>query len=534
MRPFPWSLSQPRRQTRAVLLLSAATLCLGSMALAGCRDTRPDADYCSACVADAGLGATRAGSSTADAISAGSAPPGDGPATRPAGQAGAATGTEPAAAMASQPGMGAAGASTATPSNNAGAGPSGGTGTAGAPAMIASGEGGAVDGGTSRADSGHAGSHAPDLPRDAGTIDAMLPEGQTMATQPCGRMCSGDQPVCDEISHSCVQCLRDDQCLGATPACDTLQHACVQCLRDDHCPDAAPVCDTQQHTCVQCVAGDQRACTDRAPVCNHQNQCVVCSNDVPNSCPLAQPICDREQRCVECLPGMTGSCPPDRGQCSPQATCVACTDNTHCTTKEQPRCDTASFSCAGCAGPNDCLSFSDLPYCDEQTHECVACTKHDEQFHCAAGEFCDRNTHTCMPSAPKLPGCAPCNTDDECAVSTNVAACVVQPDNQGYCLIAAPPDGTCEPGYTPRRPPGRTQDYCTPAPDPACKSKMEPPGPNTISCDPLELGACGTGALCDPSTGRCVSQCDSDLDCMAPLICNLRAHMCTRASAGRD
>ena len=147
--------------------------------------------------------------------------------------------------------------------------------------------------------------------------------GSTGDMGPCGDC--GDE-VCDEVTLSCVACLRDTDCTDGnrcdTDLADPSMNRCVACTSDAHCTDpAAAKCDTAAGTCTacddstQCEGTGQNVCSD--------GTCVQCSEDDESAC--GENVCDvSAETCTTTPAGMTGLCQPcvsDR-QCSPGRVCV--------------------------------------------------------------------------------------------------------------------------------------------------------------------------------------------------------------------
>lgn len=163
----------------------------------------------------------------------------------------------------------------------------------------------------------------------------------------CSPECSGDTPICDMGSLTCVQCTQSSDCNGDTPACDTATNTCVACTSNGDCTDpAAPACDTTTNTCVACVGNGD--CTDAAaPVCDTTaHACVACLTD-ENCTDDAAPTCDTATN-----------------------TCVGCVDSTDCTDTGAPVCDTDNQTCVGCMSNDDCGGIT--PVCDTGSHTCTA------------------------------------------------------------------------------------------------------------------------------------------------------------------
>jgi hypothetical protein len=97
-------------------------------------------------------------------------------------------------------------------------------------------------------------------------------------------------------------CMTDDNCAGAdagTPACEIKGDAgarCVECTKNAHCSGDKPVCDTKTDTCVACTgeaANNALECkTGTSNVCNTATMsCVECVEN--KTCGSAKPVCDK-------------------------------------------------------------------------------------------------------------------------------------------------------------------------------------------------------------------------------------------------
>jgi hypothetical protein len=84
------------------------------------------------------------------------------------------------------------------------------------------------------------------------------------------------RPVC--VGGSCVQCSDNSQCSGDTPVCNTSTHTCVGCLESN------PTCTTRldrkhvcyNNTCVECTAPENCSSYPDTPVC-YGTTCVECT-----------------------------------------------------------------------------------------------------------------------------------------------------------------------------------------------------------------------------------------------------------------
>ena len=153
--------------------------------------------------------------------------------------------------------------------------------------------------------------------------------GSTGDMGPCGDC--GDE-VCDEVTLSCVACIRDTDCSDGdrcdTDLADPSMNRCVACTSDAHCTDpAAAKCDTAAGTCTacddstQCEGTGQNVCSDGA--------CVQCSEDTA------------ETHCG------ANSCDPATGECTdtPRSSvrrCGACVADSECSQADD-RCVAMNF-----------------------------------------------------------------------------------------------------------------------------------------------------------------------------------------------
>lgn len=113
---------------------------------------------------------------------------------------------------------------------------------------------------------------------DMNEVDMPEDEGQPDQSEPCDNACSGQTPVCDVATDTCVECLNNNDC--GSDVCDTTTKACVECLGDQDCTDG--VCLTQANTednaCVECK-GNGECLTAEASLCSAANECSACAAD---------------------------------------------------------------------------------------------------------------------------------------------------------------------------------------------------------------------------------------------------------------
>ncbi len=175
--------------------------------------------------------------------------------------------------------------------------------------------------------------------------------------------CNGNNPILNEDTCQCVQCLRNDDC-GNGLAC--VQKQCVQaqgvCNSGNDCPQAAPLCIDQR--CVDCLNDSQCANSADGPVCT-EGTCGPCE------CPGLQ-ICNDDGACfdpnncntdIECqLGGVNGRCDQDSNECYTPGLCdggggvfpdpfeAGCPSGLTCA----PVFQNIALSCTGCTGNEDC------------------------------------------------------------------------------------------------------------------------------------------------------------------------------------
>jgi hypothetical protein len=472
------------------------TAALALVCTAACRDLKADPGYCATCALDGAIpglseqAAPNLGVSAAGTTSA-SPPNQSNTSTAVAG-----TSVPPAIAGSSATGRPGAGTSVAVAGSSA-AGRSGIAGTAQAGKSAATSGVGAGAGGAGRSGTvaGAAGDANP-VERDAG-VDA----GSVM-TLPCGRECSGDKPVCDDITHSCVQCTREEAqaCSGDLSVCDPVTNNCVGCLNDDSCPAVTPACDTQKQRCVTCLRSR------------------------PNSCRREVPVCDEAmQQCVECMTGQTQACRDNRSLCDETShACVECLNNNGCPMRDHPVC--SQHQCMGCQSQSDCRErFQDAPVCDMSSHSCVRCVM-DSDCGTANNMRCDVARHVCEPIPQPMPGtkqaCERCENDNQCAGAENGRAACGQLGNFGmYCFASAPP--ACEKPLTAQPLNGKPGTFCMPVNYASCEA-VNKAGDSCSQQQPQEQ--CGGGGVC--MNNLCTFRCDREEQCPADLAkCNAGVSM---------
>lgn len=248
-----------------------------------------------------------------------------------------------------------AGAGADGNAGDAGRAGGGNTGTGGMNSNAAGGPGSSGAGGAVGA--GHGGSSG-----DAGAPAV----GGSAGEAPCNDDCSGNTPICDAASNTCVECLSKADCATPRSACQVATNKCVECIDGTTCSAGKPACDLPANTCVECTG----------------------STDCKDS---TKPFCDQAaEKCVACL---------RQADCS-SATASACN----------------SGQCQACAKDADCSNIVGKGVCDAGT--CVQCT--GKKF-AACGQdagtplVCDSLKRTCSTSKQQSAGlCQACITDAQC------------------------------------------------------------------------------------------------------------------------
>jgi hypothetical protein len=331
----------------------------------------------------------------------------------------------------------------------------------------------------------------------AGEGGAMNQAGAGMGgAEPCDGVCSGEKPVCDPRTETCVECTQSSQCGRDTPVCDTSSNTCVECTAADSsaCADATPVCDTSSNTCVECTAADFSQCTGTTPVCDADSM-----------------------RCVGCLTS---------NDCSSASASRCATDNT----------------CVACTGDGDCTHLAGTQVCSSGI--CVQCTPSNETA-CGANS-CNPATHQCTATARgSISTCGACLADSECVggnQSDPVQRCVPMefqgdPRPGGFCLTRG--TGPCPQPYktvvsASSLSGAAAENYCSIAQSlTTCEAVLDFLHSQTCSdgqdtscgCVRDHDGNCsgsGSGGLCrtvglDPK--QCTYQCGVDNDCPSGKSC---------------
>ena len=455
---------------------STAVLWLLVLCASGCRDVREDPDYCLHCNSEVASIESEAPTTTGSPASAEQADGAGGDQSMSTGASPASSGTAmtESAGVGGQPSAGEAAslgskdAGTPTATSDAGRGP---LGPEGGSAGRAPAEQAGSQSGTGSSDG--AGGNPSE------TMDAGKPE----PPPPCGVICTGDTPVCDEARKRCVQCSATmvDACPADAPACNV--DTCVQCVADRDCPASNPLCDATANRCVPCMGAILGSCEGATPACDDANKCVECSPGQTSACDGSRPLCEAElHRCVECL------------------------RSEDCLSQERPRCD--GNVCSGCLSKADCRDPSS-PVCD-LNGACVQCMQHSD---CRTSEDCDQNNHVCVPKPPPPPPgtkapCERCEQDAECAGGAD-ASCSQLGNFGKYCFQTAPAGGDCVQPFRAQSLPGKDGSFCVPR--------------DSASCEALALvgelcppTGCGAGGRCNQF---CTIGCGGEKDCPAGFAC---------------
>jgi hypothetical protein len=241
-------------------------------------------------------------------------------------------------------------------------------------------------------------------------------------------------------------CTRTDTCQGGS----CIGADAVVCTASDQC-HAAGTCDSTTGACSNPARADATTCDDG-------NACTGTDTCQAGSCVGADPVvCTASDQCHT-----AGACDPATGACSNPALADAttCDDGNACTRTDtcqggscigtDPVVCTASDQChaAGACDPatGSCSApaKTDGAVCDDgdactQSDTCqggtcvgaspVVCSALDQ---CHDAGTCDPSTGTC--SSPEIPGCIPCNTDDDC---DDQDACTVDTCSAGVCVSTA-------------------------------------------------------------------------------------------------
>ncbi|MEM7435929.1 MAG: hypothetical protein AAF436_12310, partial [Myxococcota bacterium] len=200
---------------------------------------------------------------------------------------------------------------------------------------------------------------------------------------PCGP-CSGDTPVCNGATGTCVECTEADTsaCTAPTSMCDAATSTCVACLTSQDCEEAdAARCDPDTLECVPCQTANDCSNIPGAPACG-DGECVECtpateSDDCPGtSCNPATFTCTQTP---------IGS----------RATCETCQSDTECS-DDADRCVAMDYQ--GDAFP------------DEETGFCLR----------RAAQGCEQPYSITLADGRSLSGGS---TEDYCGINTDLATC---------------------------------------------------------------------------------------------------------------
>jgi hypothetical protein len=170
-------------------------------------------------------------------------------------------------------------------------------------------------------------------------------------------------------------------------------------------------------------------CADVAgrPFCDVDGT-YAASDGIARTC-IADPggSCTLDVECTDpALPACSnGAC----RECSP----------THACGPDQPVCDVAESTCAGCTSATDCAAFADRPTCSPEDGACVGCTS---DLDCAAtGQACLESTRTCGACTADA-DCESGLCDEElgtCIAAVNILHVDAKSASQGpECSASAP------------------------------------------------------------------------------------------------
>lgn len=330
--------------------------------------------------------------------------------------------------------------------------------------------------------------------------------------------CTGDTPLCNTQTGTCVACLSNAECGGATPLCDSTTARCVSCAVDPAraCVDSAlPACRTTgplAGRCAQCTTADTRACAPLGFVrCDEAaGACVECLSSA--DCSGARPFCDLATKaCQPCTAAPSACADPARPACNAGGAlagrCTECSssDASLCV-GARPFCNTNSGQCAECRVSSDCPSAR--PFCDPATRACVGCAQNPSV--CT-----DPVRPACQTSGPLAGACVECSANNAtrcigarpfCDAPQGVCiGCRSNADCGGTTPVCDATSRTCQPCAT-------NPSICSDPTRPACASD----GPRAgacVECTSSQSGRCAAPrARCDVGNNVCVG-CLGNGDC---------------------
>lgn len=365
------------------------------------------------------------------------------------------------------------------------------------------------DGGSSATSSTGAGS-------DFSWAATLTSDAYSASSETCVEICDCDSGACPSSSEVVEagppSCSEADiaACVAPASICVWENDAplCIECRTSDDCEAPTGVCVANH--CEVCAFDTNVGCGDQTPYCvavgettadGGTTQTVAQLTDAAppsESLDAGTPAATRE--CVECRSG--NDCGPEAPLCV-AGSCVQCLADTDCTNPDEPRCDTATNTCAGCDAIGQCSRFDGTSACNLTDGKCVECTAAESAV---CGDFVCQTTpgagqYRCSEQEPQDIGrCEPCVSDAACGTGL---ACILEnfndQDTEWVCLPRRPENGCTSfrqliaslPDATSAD--GETGTFCKP--------------PRT-SCAAVRHFA--NGGLKDPEW------CDSDDDCGLP------------------
>ncbi|MEM9862458.1 MAG: hypothetical protein AAF938_12620 [Myxococcota bacterium] len=233
---------------------------------------------------------------------------------------------------------------------------------------------------------------------------------------PCGEVCGGATPVCNEGLGRCAECAVAADCAARAPRTECSDEGtCVQCTGNSDCTDPeAPVCGADG-LCEACTVGSADDCTgvtgsggETLAVCTDVGgtpTCVECTADDESAC--GDEVCDvRNRTCSDEPAGETNLCQP----CVSNSQCI---DGQVCA--QDPRADEPPlFVClwrqdaSGDAAPNGVCGNAN-PYNTTRSEQAL--------IDGTTATVCTRRFASCLAAADHLTfgrGDTECTGDSDC------------------------------------------------------------------------------------------------------------------------